>query len=174
MLLLLVPGYLAASRSRRDRSTDGLAMIRDVWLSFAVATVLFGVVVLSAVPGTSTSPAGPWLVGLGVVAASCLIAVRLFGRRALDCSSAVALAASYRTRFFARTAFSEAVALFAFVATFLTGQPWMYWVMMPFAFIGYGWNAPTRRQLEDEQQKLSLSGCSISLVRSLRDPSAAT
>jgi hypothetical protein len=140
-----------------------------VWLSFTVAILALGVVGLLT-GGASTQPVGVWIAFLAVVSVVCLLASEVFGRRPLDCSDLAALAASYRSRFFLRTAFSEAIALFAFVATLIVGQWWIYWLFVPFTLFGFGQNAPTTGRVRAEQERLRLAGCELSLVRALRSP----
>jgi hypothetical protein len=168
-LLILVPGFAhPALRGRRSgRSRDGLTMIREVWLSFSVATILFGMVALLAAE-PPTQPAGPWVTALAVATVLCLTAAEVFGRRPLDCSDLAALATSYRSRFFLRTAFSQAIALFAFAATLIVGRWWIYWLFLPFTLYGFGRNAPTTGHLSAEQERLGLAGCNLSLVRAIR------
>jgi hypothetical protein len=98
------------------------------------------------------------------------MAVETGGRRPLDCSDPAALAVSYRSRFFLQTAFSQAIALFAFVATFIVGQWWIYWLFVPFALAGSIRSAPTAGHLKAEHERLRLAGCDLSLVRALRSP----
>jgi hypothetical protein len=171
LLLLLVPGYLTyALRRRRSADLqDGLSLLREVWVSFTTAMILFGVVLVFAVGSAPTRPAGGWVVGLAVVAGLCLGAQARFGRRALNCNNLASLAESYRTRFFLRTAFAELIALCAFVATFLVGEWWLYWMYLPFALYGFALNAPTPARVRAEQQQLALAGCQLSLVRALRE-----
>jgi hypothetical protein len=130
-----------------------------VWLSFTVAILALGVVGLLT-GGASTQPVGVWIAFLAVVSVVCLLASEVFGRRPLDCSDLAALAASYRSRFFLRTAFSEAIALFAFVATLIVGQWWIYWLFVPFTLFGFGQNAPTTGRVRAEQERLRLQGAS--------------
>jgi hypothetical protein len=168
-LLMLVPGFVHfALRGRRSSVTrDGLTMIREVWLSFSVAIFLFGVVALLPA-GSPTQPAGGWVTALAVASVLCLIAAEVFGRRPLDCSDLAALATSYRSRFFLRTAFSQAIALFAFAVTLVVGRWWIYWLFLPFTLYGFGRNAPTTGHLSAEQERLGLAGCNLSLVRAVR------
>jgi hypothetical protein len=169
-LLALVPGFVhLALRGRGSPGTrDGLTMLRELWLGFAVAILAGGVVVVFAAGGASTRPAGGWLPALAVASVLCLLAAEVVGRRPLDCSDRAALAASYRSRFFLRTAFSEAIALFAFVTTLIVGLSWIYWLFLPFTLFGFGRSAPTTGHLRAEQERLRLAGCDLSLVRALR------
>lgn len=171
LFLFLVPGYLTLfSRGRGWSENDGLVTLRQLWLTFVAAVVLFGVVVAFVVPGAPTSPAGPWIIALVVIGAAAVTAASAFGRHPLNCTSGPALATSYRTRFFLRLALSEAVALFGFVASFLAGHWWLYWVGAAFTFVGFALNSPTRAHLAADQERLSSSGCFQSLAQALRAP----
>jgi hypothetical protein len=171
MLLWLVPGYLQlAFRSKGGKVSDGLEATRQVWMSFTGSLLLFGVVILQVVKEPATGSPVPWIAGLAVAAIASLSAAEYFGRRPLDCTDQATLAASYRTRFFLRTAFSQSVALYAFTATFIVERWWIYWLFLPFALFGLWRNAPTRFHLEADQQRLRLNGCQHSLVRALRGP----
>src|SRR5882762_1112882 len=112
----MVPGLM---RSRLRRSgTDGLMLLRQVTMSFTLSSVLFGVVLaFMQLRGGRTVP----LLAVLVVLAVLTTAMERKAERPLDCSSATALAGSYRTRFFLRVAFAETVALFGFVFAFNGG-----------------------------------------------------
>jgi hypothetical protein len=143
-------------------------MIRDVWLRSSVAILLIGAVALPVAGGARTQPAAGWVAELMVASVLCLVAAEVFGRRPLDCSDLAALAARYRGRFFLRAAFSQGIALLAFITTLIVGQWWIYWLFLPFALFGIGRNAPTAGHLEVEQERLRLAGCDLSLIRALR------
>ena len=169
MLRFLVPGSLQMDYRRgRAKGVDGLAMLRDVWTSFVGAIVLFGIVILFVIPGSRPSGALPHVVLLAVATVACLSAETWALHKSLDCTSPTGLANSFRARFFLAIAFSEAIALLAFVATFISGRWWIYWAFAPFAVLGFTRNAPTHGHLEAEQWRLNDQGCTLSLVRSLR------
>jgi hypothetical protein len=48
----------------------------------------------------------------------------------------------------------------------------VYWAFVPFALLGNVRAAPTRRNLAADQEKLRNGGCSLSLIRALRTPTA--
>jgi F0F1-type ATP synthase membrane subunit c/vacuolar-type H+-ATPase subunit K len=170
MLLYMVPGYLSyEDRRGGDGHRDGLESIRQVCLTFSVVIILFGVAVAVVVHGSDKAPARPWIVGIAAVTAFCLGAEEVFGRRPLDCANPTSLATTYRSRFFIRTAFSQAIALFAFVGAMTISEWWLYWMFLPFALFGLARNAPTRRHLESAQDQLRADGCRLSLVRVLRE-----
>jgi F0F1-type ATP synthase membrane subunit c/vacuolar-type H+-ATPase subunit K len=165
ILAVLVPGAMQWYM-RRSRGRDGLITLRQVFLSFSMALVLFGVVLpFLTLEGHSVMP---WLLILVADAVVSLGVARLV-EKPLDCVSDQQLAATYRTRFFLRIAFGESVALFAFVAVF-TGAPlWMYYAGAAVSLIWF-WTraAPTRTALARDQEVLNASGCSRSLVAALR------
>lgn len=168
MLLFLVPGYLQSTTRHGDKR-DGLELTRQVWMSFTSALILIGVVVLF-IATTPTGSGTPWAVGLAVATVVLHAAVTWALSKPLSCADLAALAGSYRTRFFLTLAFSQAIALLAFVAAVVVGRWSVYWAFVPFALIGNMRAAPTRAHLAAEQEKLRSSGCSLSLVRALRTP----
>ena len=169
MLVFLVPGYLRFfSQKGGLRDGDALVMLRQLWLTFLSAIILFGVVVVFVVPGATERPAAPWAVAIVIGGLVSLAATWAIGRRRLQCQGESELATSYRTRFFLRMAVSESVALFAFVACFLAGHWWLYWIGAAFTLVGFWWNAPTRAHLLADQEELALAGCGQSLMRALR------
>jgi hypothetical protein len=122
-------GGRLVQRALRGRDQGGLLALRQLFLHFLVAVFLIGVVAgvvdLDERPsGTEQQVAVILLVALGC---ACLAAAEWFGRKPLDCSDDAPLAAGYRSRFFLRIAFSEAVALFGFVAVVVVGRWWLYW-----------------------------------------------
>jgi len=78
--------------------------------------------------------------------------------RPLDCSDDPSLAASYRTRFFLRLAFSETIALLGFVGFILTGRWWVYPVGAVFTAVGYARLAPSASNLSRDQDHLVVRG----------------
>lgn len=164
LLLLLVPGML--QRQARGAQNDGLSAMRLVFISFFVGIVLIGVVVQFMTLDGGT--AWPWLVALAVAAVASIIITRL-ADRPLDCTSPTTLAATYRTRFFSRLAFAEAVALLGFVFSFTSQTAWVY--LPAAAFTLYRFStvaAPTRTALQADQRRLKARGCELSLVAALR------
>src|SRR5262249_49114381 len=128
--------------------------------------VLFGMVLTSVAP--KTDDLMPWLPLLAVLAVVSVVIPRTV-ERPLNCSTPTALAFGYRTRFFLRMAFAQSVALFGFVFAFTAAPSWIYYVGAAFALYRI-WvtAAPTRAALARDQQRLSESGCRLSLVRALR------
>lgn len=168
-LFALVPGWSLRFR-KRFGGTDGLVLLRGVFVSFVTALVMVGVVVvvLEATGGLEGAVSAPpllaalALVGLAGVAGSGL-------DRPLHCEDDARLAKSYTQRFFLRVALAEAAALAGFVAFVLTGAGWMYAVGAGFAAVGFRRLAPTAAHLREDEEKLEASGCSRSLVVALRE-----
>ena len=167
-LLYMVPGYLAYRVRRGDYERDALETIRQLWLTFATAIILFGVAEAASVHGADKAPARPWIIGIAIATALLLAAEEILGRRSLACTNSTALAATYRSRFFTRTAISESIALAAFIGALTVGEWWLYWLFLPFALLGLARGAPTKRHLASEQHRLHVGGCQLSLVRALR------
>lgn len=165
ILKFLIPGYLKMAARRSPQ--DGLAMLRDVWTAFFGAVVMFGVVLLF-IPQVPTGTAAAPTVILAVLALALLAGASVVGRRPLECATPEALANSYRTRFFLRTALSEMIALAAFAAAFVAGRNWLYYVFAPLTLAGFLANAPTGSHLAAEQEALQWNGCAHSLVAALR------
>jgi hypothetical protein len=171
VLWILIPG-LAIRRQRKLMSEggDGLIALRLVFVTFASALIVIGVVVavLAAAGGEDADVHVGWAIAavmaFGVVS---LTMVRFFRAR-LDCASRETLSLSYRTRFFLRIAFSDAAAVMGFVGFILTWNPAPYAVGLVFAAVGFAYLAPTRANLSREQTALTLAGCGRNLVADLR------
>jgi hypothetical protein len=140
--------------------------VRGATVSFSAQLILFAVVL--AFISEKGGNALRWLAALAVIA----LGTTLFERtieRPLDCSSAIGLAGSYRTRYFLRVAFAEAVALWAFVFAFIGAPTWIYYVGALFALVRL-WTgaAPTRAALAADQADVTAQGCGLSLIAALR------
>jgi len=168
LLLALVPGFgRVLVRRRLDPNENGLVLLRQVFLSFCIAIVLFGVVLAFLWPSQSNEPASPGLaVGIIVVGIATGIAGR-FVEKPLVCSDEATLAGSYRTRFFLRIAFAECAALFGFVGFFIASVWWVYPVGALVTLTGFARAAPTRARLQRDQERLNGQGCFRSLVAAL-------
>ena len=157
----------------RDGRPDGLVALRFVFLSFCVALLMIGVVVgllASSVAERDQVTSGPVaLVGVVVIGVLSLVLVRFVPIR-LDCADELALARSWRGRFFARMAASEVSALAGFIAFHLTGVPALYPVGLVFTAIGFAVSGPLRANLVRDQEALALRACAIPLVPALRRP----
>jgi cbb3-type cytochrome oxidase subunit 3 len=132
-----------------------------------MSLVLIGVVVIALTGNGTAEPdrLAASVVAAGVVAYGVLslFAPRLI-ERPLDCSDESALVTGYRTRLFLRIAFAHAAALVGFVGFFLSGEAWMYPLGAIFALVGYVSLAPSRRNLERDQEELNQQGCGLSLT----------
>ena len=157
----------------RSGSGNLLVSLRRLFISFPIAIVAIGAVVV--ILGDAKTP-GPTARSIGVVVAvgvTSLVA-QAFVQRTLDVTSPATLAESYRKRFFLRLALSDAVALIAFVVFISWGPQWVYAIGAAFTFIGFARMAPTRSNLQREQDRLSLSGNQVSLTEALSSQSAST
>ena len=157
----------------RFRSGGLLGALRRLTIIFAVAIAMIGKVVwtlgeLAETPGSTFRSVAV------VVAVGCnSLAIQQFFRPGLDGTSMQTLVVSYRTRYFLRLAFSETVALIAFVVYIAWGPQWVYPIGAAFTFLGFWRLAPTKRHLQQDQDRLSLSGCQLSLTEALRSEPAA-
>ena len=147
-------------------------MLRYLIATFAWAIVAIGVAV--AILGDIVK--GPLLPGrsIAVIAATACVSLvaQRFVPRPLNCTSAKTLADSYRQRFFLRVAFSESVGLVGFVTFIVWGPWWMYYIGAALTLVLFWRLAPTRQNLQQDQDRLSLSGCNRSLTAALRSPAA--
>jgi len=166
-VLGLIPGVSLFVRRRSDSSANGLVALRQVFMSFCVALLMFGVVLAVLWPEQSKNSPVPG-VAIGLVLAGLIagLAVR-FIERPLDCTDDRRLAAAYRVRFFLRIALAESAALFGFVGFFLASEWWVYPVGMAVASVGFARAAPTRGRLRRDQERLNEQGCFRSLVTAL-------
>jgi F0F1-type ATP synthase membrane subunit c/vacuolar-type H+-ATPase subunit K len=124
-LRVLVP-FAVLSKRARQPGPNALVPLRMIFLSFVMALLLFGFLLIFITGGAEKKDVSPALVG-GVIAAG-LIGVagaRWSQRRPLVITSAADLANSYRTNMFVGIALSEPAALLAFVACMITGRLWL-------------------------------------------------
>ena len=168
---LLIPGQLIRQQRRGAQAgVNGLTMFRRVFLSFVVALVLIGVVVvvLSSTRALDR-PALPIAVVAGAIIALGAAGLAAPGvvQRPLDCSDDARLAASYRTRFFVRVASSEVASLAGFAGFVLTNAWWLYALGAAFTATGYYRLAPTAANLAKDQRLLGDASCSRSLISAL-------
>jgi hypothetical protein len=154
-------------RAQRDGDGNTLQVLRLVFTTFVMSYVLFGVVVVLVAGGESAEadrrPASAVAAGVVAVGVLSLVAPRLI-ERPLNCSDESALVSSYRTRLFVRMAFAGAAALAGFAGSFVSGEAWMYALGAAFAAVGYIRLAPSRRNLERDQEDLNQRGCVLSLT----------
>jgi peptidoglycan biosynthesis protein MviN/MurJ (putative lipid II flippase) len=157
-------------RRLRRSPSDGLTLLRVTFLAFCIAIALIGwvVAILNGIGDEFGRVAvAPVLLSVVVVGVAAQMALSLV-RRPLDCTDSAALARSYVSRrFFTRLAFSEVPALVGFVAFLLTTEPWLYPLGAAFTAVGFARTAPTRAQLNAEQEQLVAAGCDHSLTEAL-------
>jgi hypothetical protein len=164
---MLWPGMNARRAMRAD---DGLLALRAIFASFCLAIAALFVVCLVVTAGADRSSPGmatALVVAWGVAS----LVVAQVVPKPLSCDR---LGDSYRTRFFVRLAFHESAALVAFVAAVVTGHPELYLLGALSTAIGFARTAPTRGNLERDQQELHLGGCARSLVAAVRVPTRRT
>jgi peptidoglycan/LPS O-acetylase OafA/YrhL len=167
-LFTLVPGWGLWLR-RRSGNPDGLVLLRGIFLSFTTALLLIGAVVVvlettDGLDGAVSDTLASLVVAL--VGGASLAGSRL--ERPLHCEDDARLAGSYTQRFFLRVALAEAAALAGFVAFVVSGSGWMYPMGALFSAVGFVQLAPTTRHLQEDQERMSGSGCARSLVVALR------
>lgn len=166
-LLTLVPGAGLLLRRWLPRPSNGLTALRQTFETFCLAVAGFGIVLVFLWPSQSDEPRVPGMAfGLLVLGAVAGVAGR-FIEKPLDCTTDRRLAGSYRVRFFARIAFSEAAALFGFVGFFTSSEWWVYPAGAGIAFVGFARAAPTRGNLRRDQESLIERACNRSLVAAL-------
>ncbi len=144
---------------------DQRRVLRSITVGFAEMILAIGVaggVFLRDAPGAT----GPWLVGicLGLMAAP-LLGRRL--QRPLDCTSDIAMVDSFRTRLFVRASFGNLPVLAGLVVTSFGGPIWLLAVGVLVSLGALVIDAPTRSNLEREDQALRADGCDRSLVAAL-------
>ena len=168
-LVGLIPfvGPVIARRRRRAGNADGLVVMRQVFLAFCLAIALFGYVLAFLDTGDTERPS--LAMAVLVVGVASVIGGR-FVERPLDCGNEATLKTSYTNRLFIRVAFSEAAALLGFVAFFITGERWVYYLAALITYGGFARAAPTREHLRRDQEILRERGCYVQLVPALRTP----
>jgi hypothetical protein len=165
--VFVVPGAIQyRMRKAAKRGTDGLVLLRSLFIGFASSIVLFAVVVTFLNPPARDPTVSAWVAfGLAAIGLLVIFGVIPLIERPLECES---LAAQFRTRFFLRIACSESVALLAFVLIFNVGPAWLYYVGGVISLLGFARYAPTERNLMRDQSDLHARGCDQSLIAALR------
>lgn len=167
--LAFVP-QLAVRRMSRTSDRDGLLELRTLFLTFCAMLVLISTVVVS-LGDITTGREHPAVSVAIVVITGCLAQlVQRVNSTPLDCTTARTLAATYRTRYFVRTALSDSTALIAFALGIALGPWWVFFIGAGFAALGFAQLVPTKRNLLRDQDELSLRGCTLTLVAALRNP----
>jgi hypothetical protein len=155
----------------RPRGAGAIGALQRIWAAFSVAVVSIGVVVLILHSEGGLNRTG---VSAEVVAAGVALigVVSLLGGRVwvpqLDGSDPGRLVQSFHSRFFARMAWAEAPALFAFGGFLvLGGEPWVYLIGLTASVACLAIAAPTRASLRRDQERLDTSGRTLNLLESL-------
>jgi hypothetical protein len=168
IVLTLVP--LPIPSAVRHREQNGLLGFRMVFLAFSSSLVGVGFVALflAAGPGSENDlDVTTTTVGVAVAGAILVALSRNLGP-ALSCDSPLALASSYRSRFFLRLGLANAAALVGFVGVVLAGSAMPYAAGLAWAVVGFVRVAPTASRLERCQAELALRGCPHRLVDALQ------
>jgi hypothetical protein len=173
MAFLLIIPVVNQILLRRMKGT--LGQLRGVFVSFGSTLIGVGVVVLILYSSRDTTVDSSTL--SGTVAA---VVVAALGFSAVVASWQVKaqlpgddlgqLLVAYRTRFFLRIAFAESGALLGYVGFFLTENPLVYLVGLLPAVLGFAMSAPTRANLEREDQAMAARGCRFTIYRALLIP----
>lgn len=164
------PGWNPAGRSGRP---DGLVGLRMTFLALCAGLLVVGVVVGFLADSRADGDGGPsaWAAAVGVaVAGGVGLALVRFAPLGLDCADELALARSWRSRFFARCTASCLPALVGLAAFVLCGVPALYPLGLAFTAVGLAVSGPLHATLVRDQERLALDGCAISLVPALRHP----
>ena len=164
------PGWNPGGRSGRP---DGLVGLRMTFLALCAGLLVVGVVVgLMADSVADQDPQVPVAaaaLAVVVVGALGLLLVRFLPVR-LECADELALARSWRSRFFARCTASALPALAGFAAFDVSGVPALYPLGLAFTAAGLALSGPFHATLVRDQERLALDGCAIPLVPALRHP----
>lgn len=143
---------LMLRRSPR-RAEVALTRLRGIFLAFCCSDVLIGLVLLAF--DDRTKPG--WFsaeVGLGIVCAvgvASVCWVLYLNERSIDGATAEELRSSYERRFFRQMAFTQGVAVVAFVLAFQSGPLWLYGPGALLALLGMSIAAPTTRRIARDQ-----------------------
>jgi len=168
VFLTFVP-YWRHRLGKGNRSSDGLLLLRKVFVSMAAGLLAIGlvVVVVELTGGLERSmDDGPVTLAVAGFGLASFVGGAL--RPRLDCADGAQLAKSYAQRFFLRVAVAEAAALIGFVGFVLTTSGWLYFLGALFSAVGFARAAPTARHLAQDEQRLAASGCARSVVAALR------
>lgn len=165
-----LPTALLPTRGMRMAfgSTDGLTVMRVLWITFTAAMVLVGVVVAlidAFVPGGGVD--GRLVVaavlGFGVLAQ--LVATMVVGD--VTGSTPAEVRASAQRGFFVRVALAEPAGLLGFLGFVLSGNAAVYVAGAAVAMVGLLAAAPTRSWIELGQRQLADSGSDVDLIAAL-------
>ena len=126
-ILIFVPGGFRQLARKNGPNTNGLVLLRQIFLSFVSAGVLISVIAWLFVRGQGAHAPALWIAVTVVVGGASFVAVRRF-EPGLNCANGRALGASYQTRLFIRMAGGEVALIAGFVCTLASGIWWTYFV----------------------------------------------
>lgn len=152
-------------RARR-RETNGLVILRSLFIALVAALFLFIVALSFIAPWDGGDERWvPWLVILGgIVSLAWVSSIR---QRPLRATSLEGLANWYRALFFIGVGMAVAAVMWGFVGVFLGGSLWIYLLGLAFGLVGMWMIAPTRRDIERRQREITAAGSSLSLLDAL-------
>jgi hypothetical protein len=163
-------------RRRERRMATLLTQLRTVYLAFLFSLFLFAFVLSFIAPwdGGDERWIPLFIAGFGVYG---LAIASWFGRRPyiyakrgmppVAPADLAQLAAVYRTRMFLGIALVQAVALMGFVGVFIGGSLWLYCLGLALSLFGHWRVAPSRRNIERDQERLREQGISLDLTTAL-------
>ena len=163
------PGWRPAVRlfGRGPRPTDGLLVLRMLFVALVKAALLIGVV-LAFLGLPLGEPEAVPLAGVIALGLAGIAAATWTARRPLTGTDEAAVAGAYRTSFFLGFALNEMPLLAAFVISFLLEEMWAYFLALPLYLVGMWRIAPSRGNLERRQEDLHRQGSPVSLSAALQ------
>jgi ABC-type transport system involved in cytochrome c biogenesis permease subunit len=165
-------GFLPWRATRRGKQQPAAASIlvglRVIFLGLVLALLLF-LFVLSFLfeRGYSDGMATGADVLVVVIGLISFWTVSILARRPLRTESVDTLSASYRTALFVQIATAEVPALAGFIGSFVADSLWPYTLGLAFALAGLYLAAPSRRNIEQRQERIGFEGSPLSLGRAL-------
>lgn len=159
-------------RTRGDRP-DGLIGLRVTFLALCAALLVVGIIVglLADSVAERDGQLSGVVAALGVVAVGAIgLAVVRVLPVGLDGADELALARSWRSRFFGRCTASILPSLAGFAGFALSGVPALYPLGLAFTAAGLAVSGPFHATLVRDQEHLAIDGCVIPLVPALRHP----
>ncbi len=158
--------FVGLIRVRRGGETNGLTILRTIFLAFVAALFLYFVAFSYIEPWDGGDERWlPWaVVAIGIVS---LIWIARIRRRQLSTASAASLADSYRVLFFVGIAVAEGAALAGIAGVLLSRSLWLYLVGLPFALVGMWTMAPSHHDIQRRQRDITAAGSPLSLLDAL-------
>ena len=143
-----------------------MTAIRSIFLGLVAALFLF-VFSFSFIVSWDGGDAGPFPYVALVVGLATLPLVRWVRAKPLVLNDAASLAGSWHTQLFIGVGVAELPALVGLVCAMLADVPWVYCIALPFALWDFWRIAPSRRNLELDQQRITQRGSPLNLVGAL-------